>query len=81
MKVFYGMTRDGKHVQANSSISVGEMTPEQRQVLVEVFSTLCEHTTAQNPTPPVPPAIGEYVLVKRGVEDGKCFAEYARRVK
>lgn len=79
MKIFYGLTRDGKHLQAHAVVPNGELTAAQREVLVEVFATLTEHTINENPTPPVPSRVGDYVLIKRGVEDGRCFADYARR--
>lgn len=78
MKIFYGLTSDGKHLTAAVQETHSNLTQPEREVLLEVFSTLCEHTIAQNPTPPVPTRVGSYVLIKRGVENGKCFAEYAR---
>lgn len=79
MRITYGVTQDGRHVQATANTGHAELTVDQRKVLLEVFATLCEHTAAQNPTPPVPRVVGDYVLIRRGVEDGKCFADYIRR--
>lgn len=78
MRILYGMTRDGRHMTAVAEVSNGELTTEQRAVLLEVFSLLTNRANAC-PNPVVPARVGSYVLIKRGVEDGKCFADYAKR--
>lgn len=79
MKIFYGLTKDGKHLQANAQVPSGEMTAEQRAVLVEVFAILCQHSVNQSLATPAPPRIGDYVLVECGMEGDKCYVDYARR--
>lgn len=79
MKIFYGKSIDGSHLHASAQLRNGELTPEQRLVLCEVFSELCKQLAKQIAQPEPPKSIGSYVLVRVGYSNGKSFAEYARQ--
>lgn len=79
MRIYYRMTPDGRHITASAQPAGNELTPVQRKVLCGVFEELCrgmaeERRDYVNLDPPK--RIGNHVLIRVGVTDGQCFAEY-----
>jgi hypothetical protein len=80
MRIYYGMSNDGKHLRASAIVPGSQqLTKSQRAVLCEVFAALCWQSELEH-SPPIPPRqVGSYVRVSVGVDNGECFAEYIDR--
>jgi len=79
MKIYYGLTSDGRHLRASAlpTSKGGELAPAERMLLCEVFQWLCMQKDAWKTNLNPPQRIGTYACIRVGVENGECFAEYA----